>query len=102
YRGADLTPAPAPLQQPAVQRARGIDHPLQQPRPAPEMRGEFAVDLERTPVGDLPVTEARGELPLLLRAHRQQHAVAGCADLDPVLGSDPETVPAAHMAEPAS
>src|SRR6185312_15552584 len=99
---ADFRPAPAPLQQPAVQPAGHIDQPLQNPRPAPEMRSEFAVDLERSPVGGLPVTEARSEFPLLFRAHREQHAVAGGADLDPVLGSDPETVPAAHVAQPST
>src|SRR6185437_13201175 len=79
YRRADFRPAPAPLQQPTVQGARGVDHPLQNPRPA---------------------AEARGELPLLLRAYREQHAVTGGADLDPLLRADAETVPAAHVAEP--
>src|SRR5579883_49761 len=100
YRHADLAAAPAPLQQPTVQRAGGIDHPLQQPRSAAEMRGEFAVDLERPPIGVLPLAEAAGEFTLLLRTDREQHAIAGGADFDPVFGTDPEAVPAAHVAQP--
>src|SRR6185437_9512740 len=101
YRNADLPPAPAPLQQPAVQCPGAVDHPLQEPRPAAEMRGELAVDLERPPIGVLPLAIAAGELTLLLRAHRQQDAVAGGADLHMVFRSYPEAVPAAHVAQPS-
>ena len=66
------------------------------------MRGEFAVDLERPPIGGLPLAETARELALLLRAHREQYAIAGGADLYPVLGSDSEAVPAAHVAQPVA
>jgi len=87
--------------QPAVQSSgQGDQDPTQAGSPG-EVRGEFPVDLQWTPVIAFPLTEAPGQLWKLIGPDSEQRAIAGRADLDLVARTESEAVPAADMGQPS-
>ena len=84
-----------------MQTACHLDQGLPPPRSGDEVPSELSIDLQRLPVARPPLAEAVGHFTLLLGLDHQQRAVAGSADLDSVLGSEPETVAARNVMKPA-
>src|SRR3954468_9701587 len=88
------------LLQAAMQPRRRIDQGLAQPRTA-EVRREFPVDLQGTPVARLPVTIGSRQFTLLLGLDRKLRAVALRAKLNIAVRIESEIVAARDMMQPS-
>src|SRR4051794_22944026 len=88
------------LLQAAMQPRRRVDQDLAEPRAA-EVRREFAVDLQGTPVVRLPVPVGSREFTLLLGLDRKLRAVALRAKLNIAVRIESEIVAARDMMQPS-
>ena len=89
-------------QQPTVQARRQHDHHLTQPRFAQEVRGEFAIDLQGSPITVLPLTKALSQFALVLRSHGEQRTVTFSTELDVIIRVESEAMRAARVIQPTA
>ena len=84
-----------------MQAADHLDQSTPPPGSGHEVPSELLIDLQRPPMHYPPLAIAVGELALLLGLHHEQRAIAGGANLDCVVWSEPKTVPARKVMKPA-
>jgi hypothetical protein len=80
-----------------VQAASQNDQHLTQSGLAREVRRKFAIDLQRSPMTALPLTEAPCQLPPLPRPYGEQRTVACGSEFDFLIEVESEAVRAARM-----